>query len=681
MSLAFGMLLLVFKFFGHVLDTGKNNIHKNSMDLEERNLKKGIQLFKRQQYDESISLFLSVIHAYQDDFNKKRKKLEKEIKSRTDRRSAEEISYNKNYVNALDCLSASYIKVGNPEKALKYARIMLRLQPLGCKGYLRLSKVHTAMKNNEKAFEILKKGYLRIREAKNNSTKKVVVNESLYLQLKDELKKHKSLLAETDASNTEVISTKNTDPLKVLPLELISSIFVQFPLTFNLRCLNVSSHWFETLTNASHVFENFQLKKNIRKQEFTQFLKFLGKIHRHNNGRVFLKSINIEPHESVEKSILSLLFSRDLIIENLKINLNSTNLYGLDPFMKKGNKSFLRLKSLNLRIPLLTTENITLEKLLKLCENLEKLVLIIPKFDSRSIENRQKITFYPNLRFLSLSVEKEAAVSTLNFTLLNTFLTQNLFPNLEHLTVSRVKLNVETLRLIVNPSLQSVELDSVPGISIATVLDAMLEKAPEVRSGVLRELKVVETETIMDSSHREWKNDLLRSKILSNLNVFMLRNSCVTPSLLDDILLGSTCQIKSLHLVLNRYLMFQNRLSNPRSTQTPYEYANISKWLMKIPNIEELSIVGCPGFNQLTMIELANQALTNHLFDKLFYLNLSMNKIDNSSLIQLFRKPYNLKLDKLVIQYCEVSPDTVRFLLDNKICKSVDYKMSDRVVL
>lgn len=656
---------------------------RNSMDTEERNLKRGIQLFKRQDYHGSINVFLAVVHAYQNEFNRNRIRLEKNAKIKTGRKSDEKLSYNKNYVNTLDCLSASYVKVNDLEKALRYARIMVSLQPLSCKGYLRLSKIHLLLKNDQKAYEILRKGYLKIRKAKNDPAEKFVVNESLYRQLKDELQKSKCSLqgstesVEVGITNSQQVLTKDNDPLKVLPFELICNIFAQFPLLFNLRCLSVSSYWNETLTSTARVFESFNLKKNIRKQELTQFFKFLGKIYRHNNGRIFLKSINIEPHETAEKSILQLFFSKELIVESLKINLKSTNLFGLNPIIRNGKISLSHMKSLNLRVPLFVNETVTLEETLSRCENLEKLVLVITKIDSRSKLIKQNATRFAKINLLSISVEKEAANSALNHTLLNTFLVKNMFPNIRHLTISRVKLSLETLNKIFNPKIETIELHSVPGISITSLLDAMLANT-EARS-TLREMKIVETETTMNSSHRDWRNELLNSKLLSNLNVLMLRNSCITPALLEDILLASSCQIKSLHLVLNRYIVFQNRLSG--STQTPYEYANISNLISKIPHIEELSIVGCPGFNQLTLGELSREAIANRLFDKLFYLNLSMNKVEDNSLVQLFRRPYNLKLDKLVIQYCQVSPGTVRYLLDNNMCRSIDYKMSDRVVL
>lgn len=656
-----------------------------SMDAEERNLKKGIQLFKRQDYHGSIDVFVAVVHAYQDEFNKNRMRLERNAKRKTGRKGDEKVCYNKNYVNALDCLSAAYLKVDNLEKALRYARVMVSLQPLSCKGYLRLSKIHLLLRNDRRAYDILWKGYLKIREAKNDPAKKFVVNETLYRQLKDELQKSKNSLqsgtesVEEGMPGSQQVEAKDNDPLKVLPFELLCNIFAQFPLPFNLRCLCVSSHWNETLTSTARIFESFHLKKNIRKQELTEFFNFLGKIYRHNNGRVFLKFVNIEPHESVEKSILQLFFSKELIIESLKINLNSTNLFGLNPIIKNGKVTFSHTKSLNLRVPLFVNETVSLLDILGRCENLEKLVLIIPKFDSRSKLVQQNAVRFAKLHLLSVSVEKEAANSIFNDTVMNNFLGQNVFPKLRHLTVSRVKLSQKALKKILNPHIETIELDSVPGISIASLLDAMLGNTEPLST--LRELKIVETETTMDSSHRDWRNELLNSKLLSNLSVLMLRNSCITPKMLEDILLASLCQIKSLHLVLNRHIVFQNRLTNPSSTQTPYEYANISNLIAKVPHIEELSIVGCPGFNQLTLSELSKEAMTNHLFDKLFYLNLSMNKVEDNSLIQLFRKPYNLKLDKLVIQYCEVSPGTVKYLLDNKMCRSIDYKMSDRVVL
>lgn len=656
------------------------------MELADRNLKKGIQLFKQQKYTESVNVFGSVIHAYQDDFRRKKIELEKVVKNKESKGCKSKPAFNKNYVNALDCISACYLKLNDPERALKHAKLMVSVQPVGCKGYLRLSKVYAFINDNQKAYDVLKRGYLKIKESKDKNQN--TNNDPLYKQLKDELRKFKANIGDKEEGiqcdggvKNEVklqqpTPTKDLDPLKLLPMELIINIFSQFPLTFNLECLTVCNYWYETLLHSPHVFENYHLKKNIRKQEFISFFKFIDRVY-HGQNKIILKSVNIEPHESVEKSIITLFFNKSLTIKELKIDLKSINYFGLRSIIRNGKIFFSNLKALNLRIPLFINETTTLEDLLKLCENLEKLVITIPKFDNRSKSPVNNFITLSKLKFLSVTVERDVANSNFNSQLLTFFLSKNSFPKLKHLVLSRVNIKPEMLQPLITNKLQSLELDSIPRVSIVHVLDAMLLKG-RLEDGILRDLKIIELETTFESSHRDWKNELMHSKILSNLNVLMLRNSCITPSLLDDMLLCSLCHLNSLHLVLNRNIVFQNRLSN---VQSQYEPANISNLILKIPNIEELTLAGCPGFNKLTLNELISKALSNHLFDKLHYLNLSMSKIDNNSLLQIFRKPFNLKLEKLVIQYCEVSPDAVRFLLENKLCKSIDYKMSDRVIL
>lgn len=651
------------------------------MDSNGQKLKKGIQLFKQEKYIDAIKVFYDVIKLYKLELKKHKENSKNSFNDIIEERK----SVIKNFVNASDCISAAYLKIDQPNKALKYANAMITLQPYGCKGYLRLSKIHLHNNNSKDAFLSLKRGYIKINEIGNNN-KTDTVNVALYNQLKHEMKRLKKI-TESDNSNSPILNvteeekiriTKSTDPLKYLPNELIGMIFSQFSLAFNLQCLLVCKNWYEILTNSDlNIFRDFKLKKNIRKQELVKFFNFLNKVDHHK----YLNSVNIEPHATVEQSCLTLFFSNHLQLQNFfKINLNQFNYFGLLPYIKNGQVEFSNLKVLNLRIPLYIQENSRLEEIFNLCPKIEKLILIITKIDSRSKNFDGKFMVVDHLKFLNISIEGNLANNFLNNNIIDSFLKNNKFPVLEQLTLSKVKITHETLKALINSYFKVIELQDITGISIELLLDALLEKV-EPKKSKLKEIKLIESNTSMESSHRDWRNELLDSKLLYNLNVLILRNSCITPSLLDDILLASSTNIKKLHLLLNRNIIFQNKLNTSLITQTPYGYTNISNLIIKIPQIEELSLVGCSGFNRVTLNELINTALNNNIFNKLNYLNLSLNKLDNEGLIRLFRKPYNLRLERLVIEYSEINPSTVKYLLDNKYCKRIDYKMDERVVL
>lgn len=649
------------------------------MDIAERDLKIGIQYFKKQNFNDAITLFLKVIQIYQDDFNTKKNILQKNSKVLQKNLN---ISYNKNYVNTLDCISACYIKTENLEKALKYSRIMVALEPFGCKGYLRLSKVYCYLKDQKRAYEVVKRGYLKIREIKNDTNKKHTyrVNEQLYQLLKDEVRRLKDLTSNSISTSQPL--PNNTDPLKRLPMELIDKIFQEFSFTFQLESLLVCKYWKNTLINSTHIFQNLRLKKNIKKLDFEKFLKFIARNHHgFKSVPTYLKSLNLEPHESVEQQILTLFFEKDFAIWNFSVHLHNINFHGFKSYFKTGKAFLPNLKSFNLTVPLYIHEAATLEDILKHCGNLEKLVLTVPKFDKRSKNvEKQPITF-TKLKFLNITVEKDVQNNPLNKILLDAFLFRNNFPVLKHLTLSFVNIQQETLKKLIIPELKSIELFAIPGINIECILGAMIEKC-KTPNGNLEELKIVEKDTKEFQMAMDWKNSLLNSKILSNLNVLVIRNSCILPNLLDSILVASACQLKTCHLVLNKNIVFKNKSRSMMTLESPpYGFIKIEDILTQIPNIEEFSLVGCPRFNNETLRDMVKHASQHKLFDNLKYLNLSMNKIDSNSLMHLFKYPCNLTLDKLVIQYCEISPDSVKYLLDNNKCKSIDYKMNDRVVL
>lgn len=633
------------------------------------NFKNAIQLFRSGEYEEAVRVFDTIIRSYQLDFKNRQKEAS----------AGEEVSYNRNFLNALDCMSASLMKLDRFKRALKYAERMILLDRYSIKGYLRIGKIYQCLGDYRQSYNILKKGYLTIKQGKLDRSPSLKINDALYCQLKDGLKHAKEKISESNSSGE--IHRKDLDPLKLLPYELINNIFAMFPTTFNLHCLCVSRYWHDTLLNIPHIYEDYRLKKNIRKQDFERFMKFIYKVNKNGND-IYLKSVNIEPHDTAEQSVLSLFFKTNIHLEQLYLNLNTTNYYALQSTLRNGNFDLSFLKDLNLRIPLFINDSTNLEYILNQCPNLSKLVISIPKFDNRSKLPKSMGLKLHNLEFLSVIAEKNSYRNKLNSILIDSFLSKNNFPNLKHLTLSRTAITVDTFYELITDGLEILEIDSIPGISMIHISDALLRKS-NGRSGHLKELKVVEIDTTMDLSHRDWNDLLLNSKIFWNLKILMLRNSCISPSFLYALLLGSSCQLEHLHLILNSNIIFENKLSSSIPTQSnlPYGYTDIINIVSKIPKIKELSLVGCIGFNNMTLKTMVKFSHSHHSFDNLRYLNLSMNKIDGSGLLSIFKQPYDLKLQTLVIQYCNVDPNTVKYLRDKNLCGTIDYKMSERVVL
>lgn len=642
------------------------------MESNNKGFERGIGFFKNGKFEDAVKEFTILVDVYRQ--------------SAKHKQDTSTLKYDKNYVNVLDCLSACYMKLNKVEKALRYAKTMVMADQYNPKGYLRLHKTYLQLNDNVKAYEVLKKGYLKVRQFKNTKQgDEKKVNENLYEQLKLELKRQKDSLNNATENNTteKPIEKVSTDPLRKLPLDLIEQIFGQFSMSFKLQCFTVSSFWRDTLLQSSNLFEDFQLRKGIRKQAFEKCIKF---IINHNQKKkmpfAYIRSINIEPHASCESSIISTFLGKRFNVRHLSVTLNSCNFLALHTEMKK-NTSFLNnLRSLKLDLPLMITDNSNLETLLRECYNLTDLTLIIPKFDTRSKKPTTIGVHLESLMSLTISIGMNAYNSKLNLLLLDDFLSKNQFPRLEHLALSRVSINKRTLSNLLTPNLKSIQLDSVFNFSIVDVSEALVEKATHGSVGKLSTLKIVEADTTMYPLATDWFSLFDKTKIYYNLSTLMLRGSCIPPRLLDDLLKSTNCNIENLHLVLNCNLIFENNLASFNNQQPPmHGYCKIDEIIAKIPKVKQLSLVGFPGFNNSVFNNMVHFSHNNRCFEKLEYLNISMNKIDGNTLIRLFRKPNSLRLQKLVIQYCQVDPDMVEFIRKQKYSLSVDYKMSDRVIL
>ncbi|KAG0687292.1 hypothetical protein C6P40_002558, partial [Pichia californica] len=109
------------------------------MDTNDRRMKKGVQFFKEEKYEDCIKIFRVLIQSYKLEFSKQKEQLlkQRDIKIKQNNLEASKI-FSKNFVNASDCISAAYLKINKPKDALRYAKAMIIQQPFGCKGYLRL---------------------------------------------------------------------------------------------------------------------------------------------------------------------------------------------------------------------------------------------------------------------------------------------------------------------------------------------------------------------------------------------------------------------------------------------------------------------------------------------------------------------------------------------------------------
>lgn len=648
------------------------------MEKNQQELKRGIKFFQENDYEKSISIFLKVIYVYQLDYKEKRKQL-KIGKSKEKLK----VLYDKNYINALDCIAACYIKIGNLDKALKYALVMISTEPTNCKSYLRVCKIYQLLNNEYKAKDTATKGYLRIREfKKNNPTYKV--NENLYEQLKDEVKKYKSIRKEPsqDIENkTKPPSSimKCSDPLNVLPIELIEKVFEVFNFQFCLQCLSVSRDWYDKLSNSSHIFGKFKLQKNIKRQQFDKFLKFLERAH-DPKDLIHINLLELQPNPNVEKGILQTLFTKRLIIDEICLNLRNSNYSGLMEHLKLNKNILENIKSLNLELPVFIPQSGGLENSLSKFTKLEKLSLTVTDFDSRNYKfSDNSLTLKPitfnNLTYINIKIEPNARNTNYNTLLFQSFFENNLFPNLRHIILSNVVLGVNALTNVLNSKTETIELEKVPNMAIGLVIDTLVKKTT-IPNSSLTKLRIIELATEHYNIQPETFMKLEELKILSNLETLIIENSCILPNLLNNILINSSSNLKKIYLFSNKYISFSKLQGSPVFEEIGY--INIVEMISKIPKAEELSLSACSGFNSSTLTNMATYIWNNKYFHNLKYLNLSFNRINDESVKYFLNRPYRVKLNTLDLSYCQVSSNMVKYILDKNWCGRVVYNMDEK---
>lgn len=206
----------------------------------------------------------------------------------------------------LDHRAATLDKLGQWEKALEDARRITSVDPLDCRGYLRLGKLYTKRNQLVDAYKAVQKGCIVIERAV--SKYEISVSQSLFQLLKDQYAKLNRILKEqrTPPLQAPSMSAKGlqrrledmvplkrtaetdklpkrvkypSDPLIRLPKEVIETVFLHVPVRALLRCLLVCRHWNETLTLLPRLFRGaFQLKHRVSAPEYLAGLRLMKRV-------------------------------------------------------------------------------------------------------------------------------------------------------------------------------------------------------------------------------------------------------------------------------------------------------------------------------------------------------------------------------------------------------------------
>jgi hypothetical protein len=174
-------------------------------------------------------------------------------------------SAHKHYTNALkaipnnavvlDCRAATNQRLGKLKDALADARMIIKLEPVQARGYLRLYKILNALNQKDKAQQVLGVGL-----------KRVSMNDKLYPSLK-------RLKTSID------IDTPIQNYWPQLPLELMHCIFLSLPLEDRVRSMRVCRYWHGILRETPAIWRDLTVTNpstRITFNAFTTYLKRAG---------------------------------------------------------------------------------------------------------------------------------------------------------------------------------------------------------------------------------------------------------------------------------------------------------------------------------------------------------------------------------------------------------------------
>ena len=169
--------------------------------------------------------------------------------------------------------------MGQIASALKDGRELTKLEPIGCKGYLRTGKLLLGMNKKVDAYKCYQEGIYIIEKAIKDYN--INVPEKLFASLKlhyRELNRELKQKRRTEDEYKKVVkkTRRSTDPFVHLPIDIIEIIFRDIPMNHILRLHLVSKLWYYTLTSIPSLYL-FKCKSNIALSEFISGAKLFKK--------------------------------------------------------------------------------------------------------------------------------------------------------------------------------------------------------------------------------------------------------------------------------------------------------------------------------------------------------------------------------------------------------------------
>ncbi|CAK7917666.1 protein Dia2p [[Candida] anglica] len=453
----------------------------------------------------------------------------------------------------LDQRAATYERLSDNKRALRDSENLIKLEPIGCKGYLRASKIMILTGQEVEAYKVLQRGVYTIDSAikKHN----IVVPQKLFDNLKleyrllnDKLKRQQHQQNQQQKEISRSDSTKRTlqqsidemlplkkskqgdisslkhnpraaspslsyssrDPFQILPLELIELVFQHLPFKTVLKSHLVCKTWYKFLTSLPSLYKSILFKYKVDKSEFLRGMTLMKRIYSNSSTKIVerLKLSTTLREEQFLEALKYLAFKADLKYKkmeviNPKFNIGDILLSFLFPKNnileerdESGLTAFNRLEALRLGVSASTTH---IPHILGLSNHLESLELIHMSPESTP---RFEISNYKYINFLKDKCpESFPTLSKLAMighpqredggkTHLLKYISEGRFPNLQSLTIVSQDLRSCDSTLVKNlPYLKELYLENNTGYDLNTLLGNFIVEEDVISSTTFAKLE------------------------------------------------------------------------------------------------------------------------------------------------------------------------------------------------
>ncbi|KAI5953209.1 DIA2 [Candida jiufengensis] len=655
----------------------------------------------------------------------------------------------------LDQRASTYEKLNNLTKALQDSNTILKIDPFNVKGYLRSGKILILQNKKFEAYKIYQNGIYVLKTFQKNNCKEdidLVSNcqttlieklKSQYSSLNRELKLEKEISTNSKSGNKSIsplssislsqsssnslsrsssksssqsssqpnkrrkIESKNLDPFKHFPIEVIDVILKHLSTNEIFNCMRCCKKWYITVISLQ-LFE-FKCKNNITLDEFINGLKFFKK----NVRGTYSKSINLrinQVYNSKIYHILSIIIKENQInfksLDLSDLNLNLQNIYHV--FFKSGWRlnNFKFLKELNLGINCSIKSSHTL---LNIFPNLKKLkiITIVPEKSvlnnlpiNDKLYNRYKdlvLDDYKNLENLILINHSKLLdsnimrISNETYTPFPPNLIKNSFSQLSELTIVSFDLSnhlpVFGEFMINSQKLKKLYFENNKGINLIILLQMFLNYKPNFKltSFTFREYQVENIlnlqelgniEIIPELSYVE-NLDLYKNNLSQQALIKILKFCYQTVVTLN---IGNSTYLDfSNHKVNNLDHRFITNLTQQRQKQFQIQLNEILKKCINLKNLylNELNIDTIGIMNIIKQFEKLFQEIDQK--PKILNLDLSFNNFDGIDLLKLLNCLESTKLINLNfidINGLGISQDTIEFSLKKKLVSNTNFDQS-----